>query len=114
MNRRERKAAVRAWRKLPTDTRAETVRLARQGHSHPDDGVARVAETWAESAVGGAWWAQVWGWPLVVLGLLILGLAGAVASLFVLLAGIVVIIAGFLGQNQRHVARRILTATHPR
>ncbi len=109
-SRSERKAAVKAWRKVPTDSRAETVRLAKKGMSHPDPGIARIAETWSHSVVSGPWYGQVGGWPIIGLGLVIVTVGAVLSSFFIWLLGVAVIIAGFLGLNQRFVARRILAA----
>ncbi len=114
MSRSERKVAVKAWRKVPVDARSETVRLARQGRPHPDAGVARIAETWSRSVVEGPWYGQVGGWPIIGLALLIITMGALTTNLFIWLAGIVILIAGFLGLNQRNVARRILVAARDR
>jgi hypothetical protein len=108
--RAERKAAVKAWRRVPTDSRAETVRLARKGRSHPDPGIAGIAETWAHSVVSGPWYGQVGGWPVIGIGLVIVTIGAMLSAFFIWLMGFVVIVAGFLGLNQRFVARRILAA----
>ncbi len=110
LNRRERKAAVKAWRKIPTDTRSETVRLARKGQTHPDEGIAEIAAIWSRSVVEGPWYGQVGGWPVILIGLAITTFSVVNGAIFLWLAGVVVIIAGFLGLNQRNVARRILAA----
>ena len=108
--RAERKAAVKAWRRVPTDSRAETVRLAKKGKSHPDPGIALIAETWSHSVVSGPWYGQVGGWPIIGLGLVVCTLGAVVGGFFIWLLGIAIVVAGFLGLNQRYVARRILAA----
>ena len=82
--------------------------------SHPDPGIARIAETWSHSVVSGPWYGQVGGWPIIGLGLAIVTIGAVLSSFFIWLLGVAVIIAGFLGLNQRFVARRILAAAQDR
>ena len=112
--RSERKAAVKAWRRVPIESRAETVRLAKKGMSHPDPGIALIAETWSHSVVSGPWYGQVGGWPIVGLALVICTIAAVISSFFIWLLGIAILVAGFLGLNQRFVARRIIAAGQDR
>lgn len=102
--------ARQAWKRLSASDRAEVLRLAKAGQTHPDSTVAEVANVWATEFLAAGWWNRVPGWLLPLIAVCL-----AVALWFVhpALSAVAVLgaVAGLLGWSQARAARQILAAS---
>ncbi len=111
VDRAERRAAMRAFRRVPFRERRVVIREANHGRWHPDPAVAAVAEQWARAVLARRWWNRVPGWlqPLACLALIVVG-SWAGASVVAVPGGLLALVFGLLAWQTRAAAEVILRA----
>ncbi|WP_146246411.1 hypothetical protein [Actinoplanes xinjiangensis] len=122
LTRDERRAAVKAFRRLPLEARREVVRRANQGQRHPDPTVDEVTRQWSRAVLRRAWWNRLPGWvqPAACAALMLTGWwlgSGAafvpeddILFLILVLGGGIALVIGLLEWSTRTTAQLILKA----
>lgn len=109
---RERRAAVRAYRLLPLRDRRDAFRHAGHGQSHPDPAVAAVVEQWSRVVLRRAWWNKLPGWaqPAASAGMTMTGWWLGDAGIVFLVGGPIAFVVGLIEWSTHRAARQILKA----
>ncbi|MDG9675842.1 hypothetical protein [Micromonospora sp. DH14] len=111
VTRNERRAAVKAFRQLPSGERREAIRRAGHRELHPDPAVARVMEQWSRAVLRRAWWNKLPGWaqPAACVTAMVIG-SWLGAGVVVIPGGLVALMIGLVEWNTRRAARLVVSA----
>ncbi|MFG1916999.1 hypothetical protein [Micromonospora sp. NPDC048898] len=114
MTKDERRAAVKAFRQLPSGERREAIRRAGHGNRHPDPAVAGIVEQWSRAVLRRAWWNKIPGWtqPTACLAVMALG-SWLGAGVVVIPGGAVALMIGLMEWNTSRAARAVVNAAKP-
>jgi hypothetical protein len=109
---RERRAAVRAYRQLPLRDRRDAFRQAGHGQSHPDPEVAAVVEQWSRVVLRRAWWNKLPGWaqPAASAVMTMTGWWLGDVGIVFLVCGPIAFVVGLIEWSTHRAARQILKA----